>query len=76
MEGWKNDESRKSKNNFQGKRWDHAKGKGIVLGKSISTTFFFMSILEDFNSKDMYKVFKQFGDLDEVIILVKLAKLN
>lgn len=39
-----------------------------------NVTFFFTSIPDEYRSKDMYDMFKKFGDIDEVIIPRNLDK--
>ncbi|KAI5430636.1 hypothetical protein KIW84_035011 [Lathyrus oleraceus] len=59
----------RGKGGFKSKRWDIVK-KGFGRRGEI-TSFFFSSIPDSFNAKDLHEVFSRFGEVDEVVIPMK-----
>lgn len=50
-------------------RWDHAgKAKEVVVVKRITSTFFFTYFLDKVKASELNVVFREFGDVDEVIV--------
>ncbi|XP_058783008.1 uncharacterized protein LOC131657654 [Vicia villosa] len=50
-------------------RWDMANGgRGGGRGMAPTTTFFITEFPEKYGAKDLYNIFKKFGDIDEVIL--------
>ncbi|CAL5204993.1 unnamed protein product [Lathyrus oleraceus] len=59
----------RGKGGFKCKRWDIVK-KGFGRRGEI-TSFFFSSIPDSFNARDLHEVFSRFGEVDEVVIPMK-----
>ncbi|KAI5415173.1 hypothetical protein KIW84_040576 [Lathyrus oleraceus] len=59
----------RGKGGFKFKRWDIVK-KGFGRRGEI-TSFFFSSIPDSFNARDLHEVFSRFGEVDEVVIPMK-----
>lgn len=41
------------------------------MEKVVRSSFFFTTFLDEKKAKDMFEVFKEFGDIDEVFILAR-----